>query len=153
MKSCDRANPALDTSGFSGSVALIDGPRVVAELALDANRRSAQTLAPAIAQLLARMQTNPRQIGLVATTIGPGSFTGLRIGVTTAKTFAYAVGAAVLGIGTLEAIAHGVPGEILAGQPREIHAVLNAQRRELFVGRFQATRRLLARWRATTDSP
>jgi tRNA threonylcarbamoyladenosine biosynthesis protein TsaB len=43
----------------------------------------------------------------------------------------------VLGIGTLEAIAHGVPPEVLSADQREIHAVLDAQRRELFVGRFR----------------
>ena len=58
------------------------------------------------------------------------------MGVTTAKTFAYAVGAEVIGVSTLEAIAHGLPEEWLAGQSREVHAVLDAQRKELFVGKF-----------------
>jgi len=110
----------------------------LAELMLDAQRRSAQTLAPAIADLLKSQQVEPDQIKLVATTIGPGSFTGLRVGVTTAKTFAYAVGAEVIGVSTLEAIAHGAPGESLAGETREIHAVLDALRKELFVGRFRS---------------
>jgi tRNA threonylcarbamoyladenosine biosynthesis protein TsaB len=129
---------AFDTSGFAGSVALLDGPRLLAETTLDAQRRSAQTLAPAIAGLLKSQQIEPGQISLVATTIGPGSFTGLRVGVTSAKTFAYAVGANVIGVSTLEAIAHGVPGELLSGGAGEIHAVLDAQRKELFVGRFRS---------------
>jgi len=130
---------AFDTSGFAGSVALLDGMAVLRETALAAERRSAQTLAPAIAGLLKESGAEPAQIKLVATTIGPGSFTGLRVGVTTAKTFAYAVGAQVLGISTLEAIAHGVPSEMLSPVPPEIHAVLDAQRRELFVGRFRVS--------------
>jgi tRNA threonylcarbamoyladenosine biosynthesis protein TsaB len=129
---------AFDTSGFSGSVAVLDGPRVLAERVLAAQRRSAQTLAPAIAELLAGQGIQPADIGLVAATVGPGSFTGLRVGVTSAKTFAYAVGAEVIGVSTLEALACGVPVERLAGQPREVQAVLDAQRGELFVGRFRS---------------
>jgi tRNA threonylcarbamoyladenosine biosynthesis protein TsaB len=127
---------ALDTSGLTGSIALLDGPRLVRETALPGDRRSAQTLAPAIVELLGQAGVKTAQIRLVATTIGPGSFTGLRVGVTAAKTFAYAAGAEVLGISTLEAIAHGVPAAVLTTNAGEIHAVLDAQRRELFVGRF-----------------
>jgi tRNA threonylcarbamoyladenosine biosynthesis protein TsaB len=75
-------------------------------------------------------------IDLVATTSGPGSFTGLRVGVTTAKTFAYAAGAELIGLSTLEVLAAQVPAEMLAGGAAEIHAVLDAQRKELFLGRF-----------------
>ena len=74
-------------------------------LALDPARRSARTLAPGIRHLLADAGWTPRDVALVAVSIGPGSFTGLRLGVMTAKAFAYAVGAPVLGIGTLEVIA------------------------------------------------
>src|SRR4051812_20605136 len=128
---------AFDTSGFAGSVALLDGPEVLREGALPAERRSAQTLAPAIDRLLKEAGVQPREVRLVATTIGPGSFTGLRVGVTTAKTFAYAVGAEVLGVSTLEAIAAGVPVDLVGGGEREGNAVLDAQRKELFVGRFR----------------
>src|SRR4051812_16307448 len=128
---------AFDTSGFAGSVALLDGPEVLREGALPAERRSAQTLAPAIDRLLKEAGVQPREVRLVATTIGPGSFTGLRVGVTTAKTFAYAVGAEVLGVSTLEAIAAGVPVDLLGDGEREVNAVLDAQRKELFVGRFR----------------
>jgi tRNA threonylcarbamoyl adenosine modification protein YeaZ len=76
---------------------------VLSETALDAHRRSAQTLAPAIVEMLSSVKVDPSQVRLVATTFGPGSFTGLRVGVTSAKTFAYAVGAEVLGVSTLAA--------------------------------------------------
>jgi tRNA threonylcarbamoyladenosine biosynthesis protein TsaB len=127
---------AFDTSGFAGSVALLDGPQLLAEETLDRERRSAQMLAPAIARLLAAQKTDPSRIGLVATTVGPGSFTGLRVGVTTAKAFAYAAQADVIGLSTLEVLAHQTPAEWLGTEPREIQAILDAQRKELFVGRF-----------------
>jgi len=143
---------AFDTSGLHGSVAILDGPKLLAERLLPTDRRSAQTLAPAIVELLAALQISARQIRLVATTIGPGSFTGLRVGITAAKTFAYAISAEVLGLSTLEVIAHGIqsdqPGANLLPEkfdssstrpetfPQEIHAILDAQRKELFLARF-----------------
>jgi tRNA threonylcarbamoyladenosine biosynthesis protein TsaB len=129
---------AFDTSGLAGSVALLDGSRLLAERMLEPGRRSAQTLAPVIVELLSAQQIEPRQIRLVATTVGPGSFTGLRVGVTSAKTFAYAVGAEVIGLSTLETIANQVPLELLSVGQSEVLAVLDAQRQELFLGRFRS---------------
>jgi tRNA threonylcarbamoyladenosine biosynthesis protein TsaB len=131
---------AFDTSGFAGSVAVLDGDCVLSEIALAAERRSAQTLAPAMIEALSMASVAPKQVQLVATTIGPGSFTGLRVGVTTAKTFAYAVGADVLGISTLETIAQQSLAAELPGQVGEIQAILHAERKEVFVGRFAIER-------------
>jgi tRNA threonylcarbamoyladenosine biosynthesis protein TsaB len=134
---------ALETSSQAGSVALlncnvageVDCDSVLSQRMLPADRRSAQSLAPAIAQVLAETDKKPADVGLVAVTIGPGSFTGLRVGVTTAKTFAYAAGCECLGVDTLEVIAAQVP---LGGQSGgELHAVLDAQRKELFLARFR----------------
>jgi tRNA threonylcarbamoyladenosine biosynthesis protein TsaB len=139
---------AFDTSGLAGSVALCDGPKLLAERQLDPERRSAQTLAPAIAELLAAAGIQPKQVGLVATTTGPGSFTGLRVGVTTAKTWAYATGGAIIGLSTLEVIAQQATlasgGEPPRTPSTEVHAVLDAQRKELFLGRFDADGQRLA---------
>jgi tRNA threonylcarbamoyladenosine biosynthesis protein TsaB len=135
------------TSGFSGSVALLAGGRLLAETMLAAGQRSGQSLAPAIDRVLQEQGVAPGQLQLIATTIGPGSFTGLRVGITTAKTLAYAVGAEVLGVSTLEALAMDAAENLLArappgasppGPPREIQAVLDAQRHEVFLGRFEA---------------
>ena len=129
---------AFDTSGFSGSVALLDRDRLLDEERLDAERRSARTLAPAIDRLLKRNGKAPGQVGLIATTVGPGSFTGLRVGVTTAKTLAYAIGAEIVGLSTLEiACRRPVPRMHGPEEPLQIEAVLDAQRGELFVGQFR----------------
>jgi tRNA threonylcarbamoyladenosine biosynthesis protein TsaB len=127
---------AFDTSGACGSIALVAGGQLLAEEPLDPSRRFAQTLVPEIDRLLKRHGVSPSQIGLVATTIGPGSFTGLRLAVTTAKTFAYATGAAVVGLSTLEAIAAGVPEGLFNDEPHEVQAIVDAQRREFFAARF-----------------
>jgi tRNA threonylcarbamoyladenosine biosynthesis protein TsaB len=97
------------------------------ERELAQGQRSAQSLAPALRQLLAEVGWQPRDVERVAVTIGPGSFTGLRVGVTTAKTFAYAVGAEVIGIDTLEVIATQAPSDV-----ERIAVALDAQRQEVF---------------------
>lgn len=142
---------AFDTSGFAGSVALLDDDQLLAQRQLDASRRSAQTLVPALAEVLAEAGVRPSDVRLVAATIGPGSFTGLRVGVTAAKTFAYAAGCDVIGLNTLDVIAAQVPADLLpsplVGEELgvrgsdssfpEIHALLDAQRKELFLARFR----------------
>lgn len=114
---------ALETSSTTGSVAaLVDG-HLLTEIALGREKRSAQTLAPAIRELLQSVGWRPEDVDLVAAGIGPGSFTGLRLGVTTAKVFAYAVKAEVLGIDTLETIANQVPAGV-----QRVMAIIDAQR-------------------------
>jgi tRNA threonylcarbamoyladenosine biosynthesis protein TsaB len=70
-------------------------------------------------------------------TVGPGSFTGLRVGVTTAKTFAYAAGTVILGIDTLETIAANLNGDCRPHiAPLELEVILDAQRGEIVAGSF-----------------
>lgn len=123
---------ALETVDFTGSVAALEGERLLLHLPLSTERRSAQTLVPGIQDLLAKVGWSACQIELVAVATGPGSFTGLRIGVTTAKTLAYAVGCDVLGVNTLVAIAQAVPLEVPS-----FSVVVDAQRGEVFVADLQ----------------
>lgn len=123
---------SLETIAAAGSVALLDDERIVAELELDTVRRSAQSLAPGIAHLLERAGWRPADVELVAVASGPGSFTGLRIGITTAKAFAYAVGCHVVGVNSLLTVAARAPRE-----PGAVSAAIDAQRGELFVADFQ----------------
>jgi tRNA threonylcarbamoyladenosine biosynthesis protein TsaB len=126
---------AFETSGMGGSVALLQGEQVLSQCALAEGRRSGQWLAPAIDEALRSAGRQPREVRLVAVTTGPGSFTGLRVGVTTAKTFAYAAGSDVIGLNTLDVIAAQVPAAQLR-QGAELHVVMDAQRKELFVARY-----------------
>jgi tRNA threonylcarbamoyladenosine biosynthesis protein TsaB len=122
---------AIETSGRHGSVAALlggdDQSQLIGEAVLAEDQRTAQALAPTIKQLLAASQWLPESIDLVAVTIGPGSFTGLRIGVTTAKAFAYAAGCEVIGVNTLDVIAAQVPP-----LDAPLWAASDAQRQELF---------------------
>lgn len=117
---------ALETTDPIGSVALFRDDECLSWHWLPHDRRSAQTLAPAIRDLLQEFRVPPEEIGLVGVSIGPGSFTGIRIGLVTAKTFAYAVGAEIIGIDTLEAVAAGVSPDT----PR-VAAMADAQRGDI----------------------
>jgi tRNA threonylcarbamoyladenosine biosynthesis protein TsaB len=123
---------AIETSLRNGSVALAKDGVVVASRMLSRETRSAQSLAPAVKELLAEQGWKPNELDAVGVTIGPGSFTGVRVGVTFAKVFCYAAGAPVVGLTTLEVIAaQAVEVE------GELHVVLDAQRNDLFHQAYQ----------------
>jgi tRNA threonylcarbamoyladenosine biosynthesis protein TsaB len=123
---------AIETSTLTGSVALLEDRRLVGCVTLDPKQRTAQSLAPAMAAQLRSAGWQPRHVNLVAVSHGPGSFTGLRIGVTAAKAFAYAVGAEVLGVNTLEVIAFQAQLDSQLLWP-----VIDAQRGQLFAALFR----------------
>jgi tRNA threonylcarbamoyladenosine biosynthesis protein TsaB len=129
---------AIETSGQRGSIATLsgasDGLRTIGQTMLTADKRTAQSLAPALQSLLAEAGWPPASIELVAVAVGPGSFTGLRIGVTTAKTFAYAVGAEIVGVNTLHVLAHQAT---VSCAP--LWTIMDAQRGELFAARYDAS--------------
>jgi tRNA threonylcarbamoyladenosine biosynthesis protein TsaB len=127
---------ALETSGTSGSVAAVDAGQLITQLELDPAMRSARALAPAVREVLVHVGWKPRDVQLVAVSVGPGSFTGLRLGVMTAKAFAYAAGAQILGVGSLDAIAACAPSKT-----NHVAAAIDAQRGEVYAGCFsrQAT--------------
>jgi tRNA threonylcarbamoyladenosine biosynthesis protein TsaB len=128
---------SLETSGRIGSVALLraDGGSlltVVDRQTLD-GQRTAQSLVPTIREALKEAGWRPAEVELICVTTGPGSFTGLRIGVVTAKTLAYATGADLVGVHTLAALAAGIEP-----RPERLWTVLDAQRQELFVNSFRS---------------
>ena len=96
---------AVESSSASGSIALLDGAGLVVESMLPSRPRIAQTLIPEMARLLRTVGWEVRDLELIAVVRGPGSFTGLRVGITAAKTLAYATGTAVIGVDTLEVLA------------------------------------------------
>ena len=122
---------ALETSSLTASVAAFEDEQLLDETAFDPPLRTAQSFAPAIARQLAAVHWRPADVQLIAVTVGPGSFTGLRVGVTAAKTLAYAVGAEVLGLNTLHVIAAQAPPQF-----PQLYAVLDAQREQLFAACF-----------------
>ena len=127
---------ALETTDAQGSVALCVGGEILTSRRLETERRSAQTLAPTIQETLTEFGWAPRDVDAVAVAVGPGSFTGLRVGVATAKMFAWAVGAKIVGVDALEAIASEIerlPNGEAAGT---VSVGIDAQRGDAAVRRF-----------------
>ena len=92
---------ALDTSTGQTGIALTDGQRML-ELSLPGGREQTRSVLPEIAWSMERLQVTREQVGAVAVATGPGSFTGLRVGLSIAKGFALAQGAEVIGVPTLD---------------------------------------------------
>ncbi len=133
----------IETSGRCGSIAIHRPGQEKAPIILQRQgRKHAQTLVLEVRNLLKQLQITPQQITGVGVSRGPGSFTGLRIGIAFAKTFGYVTGAPVLGIDTFEAIALSCPPEI-----NETYVISNAQRGDLFVGKY--TRVSAQQWQQT----
>lgn len=122
---------ALETTERIGTVAALDDAVLLREDRLNPDQQSARSLAPGIKRLLDEVDWKPADVELVAVTIGPGSFTGLRLGLATAKTFAYSVGASILGVGTLEVIAAAAPE---SASPLSV--VIDAQRGDVVACEF-----------------
>jgi tRNA threonylcarbamoyladenosine biosynthesis protein TsaB len=128
---------AIDTSGKNGGVALVrDGgsaPQVVANASIAVGSYSAQ-LIPQITSLLAQAAVEKRQIEAVVVASGPGSFTGLRVGIATAKGLAEVLGIVIVGITVLEAIA----ADVCRRRTCEgVIALLDAGRSEVYLGDYR----------------
>ena len=123
---------ALETSTLAGGVALVDGERLVAEYVLDVSVTHSDRLMAAVDRVLADARWAPRDVEGLAVSIGPGSFTGLRIGVSTAKGLAWALGVPITAVPTLDAMAAAVPW---AAWP--VCPVLEARRGEVYASLYR----------------
>ena len=123
---------AFDTSSASGSVALVDDNVVVAEWTSSSVAAHAVWLLPHIDGLLRGVNLGIRDMDLFAVANGPGSFTGLRIGVSVAKGLAWSLGKMVVGVSTLDALAMNFP---YAGMP--VCTLLDARRGELYAAIYE----------------
>lgn len=131
---------SIETSELRGSVALLCEGRVDHELALSSKFRSAQALAPAIAEVLAAEGWAAGHLEGIAVGIGPGSFTGLRVGIATAKTLAWALQIPTAPVGTLQAIAAQAAVDLAAksvSPPWRIVAASNAYRKQVFTATYE----------------
>ncbi len=123
---------AIETAARDGSVALVEDAAVVAEAAFPGGVRHAAGLLPLIDRLVRDRGWRPADLGQLYVSAGPGSFTGLRIGITVAKTLAVATGARLVAVPTLAVVVENAPAEAA-------HAVvlLDAKRDQVFTARFE----------------
>jgi tRNA threonylcarbamoyladenosine biosynthesis protein TsaB len=121
----------LETSQQPGFVAIAQGDRLLEIRRLDEARRHARDLAPTVAELLAKQNWQPRAIEAILVSRGPGSYTGLRVGVMSAKTFAYATRCALLSLETFAVIAAQSPPEI-----KHLTVLADAQQDKVYIQEF-----------------
>ena len=97
---------SIDTSSQVSSVAVLSAERVAAELSMQGALTHSETLMPHIGTALEMARVKKEELDGIAVSIGPGSFTGLRIGLAAAKMMAYALHIPLIAVPTLEALAH-----------------------------------------------
>lgn len=124
---------ALDTSTTRATLALSRGEEVHERLGPSAatGGRHGRNLLPEVADLLGAAGLKPRDLDALAVGLGPGSYTGLRVGVTAAKTLAFALGVPLVALDSFAAVARNAPIDA-----RSVHVVADAQRGDLYLTRF-----------------
>jgi tRNA threonylcarbamoyladenosine biosynthesis protein TsaB len=105
---------SVDTCLGACSTALIDGDRTLASMSEPMTRGHQERLAPMVAEMMAQSGRGFAEVDRIAATVGPGSFTGLRVGLAFAKGLSVALDKPCIGIGSLEALAFGIEGRVLA---------------------------------------
>lgn len=123
---------AIDTSTRSAGVAIYDGAQVLAESIWTSRDFHTVELAPMVAEMLKQAHITPSNLSAVAVALGPGSFTGLRIGLALAKGLAFGNKLPLVGIPTLDFLAAAQ-----ALLPMRMAAVLRAGRGRLAVGWYE----------------
>jgi len=148
----------VESSGPRGGVALLEDGRTLGEALFEAGMVHGREIAPAADRLLRAAGKGPADLGLVAVDIGPGSYTGLRVGLSAAKGLAYALGRPMIGVPSLDVLAEAAKGlgpilataldakwdqvygalyEIRSGRPERTTEML-AERPEAFAARVPA---------------
>ncbi len=123
---------ALDSTAIAATVALCDDEKLLSLTTVENGNTHSQTLLPMVEDTLARFELRPADIALFACSAGPGSFTGVRIGVSTVKGLAFGTNIPCLGVSTLEALAQN-----LVGFDGILCPVMNARRNQVYNALFR----------------
>lgn len=133
---------AIDTATSAITVALHDGESVLAESSTMDARRHGEYVAPGIAEVLTQAGRAAADVSAVVVGTGPGPFTGLRVGLVTARTFAFACGVPVFGVCSLDAMAHQAWLEVEAAELGRFCVVAtDARRQEVYWARYEISDR------------
>ncbi|MGX7245726.1 tRNA (adenosine(37)-N6)-threonylcarbamoyltransferase complex dimerization subunit type 1 TsaB [Enterococcus quebecensis] len=123
---------AIDTSNQTLTVAVCEEKKIIGQHTITVKRNHSLTLMPAITQLVKEVGLIPNDIDRIVVAQGPGSYTGLRIGVTTAKTLAYTLKKELVGISSLKALAANC---VIVDGP--IIPVFDARRNNVYTGAYE----------------
>jgi len=123
---------AIETSTMLGGIAIVDNEGLVSEVRLNVNVEHSERLMPEIDHLLRSSGLTIHDIDAFAISQGPGSFTGLRVGMATLKGLCFATGKPAIGVSTLEAMAWNFPYAVYPVCP-----VLDARRAQVFMALYR----------------
>ena len=131
---------AIETSGRTGSVAIAIGKQMLSEASFSAPMRHSAEIFPAVQGLLKRFNRKPNEIEHVYISIGPGSFTGLRIAAALAKAMNLANAAKIIAVDTLDVIAANATDYIKEEKAKDINriaTILDAKRGQFFIASYE----------------
>lgn len=130
----------IETATDVCSAAIAEGDRIISSGHISEPRSQASGLAPMIQDVLSRAGMHAGELSAVAVSAGPGSYTGLRVGVSTAKGICFGAGIPLIGIGTLTVIAQGVirTGACTAGEDCAIIPMIDARRMEVYTAVYDS---------------
>jgi tRNA threonylcarbamoyladenosine biosynthesis protein TsaB len=123
---------SIETSGRQGSIALALGAELLVEFPLSSAQRHAVELMPALQRLCQQQGWQSSKLEHLYLSLGPGSFTGLRIAVAIARTLSQAIGCKLVGVPSLDVIAENAPQEFPVVIP-----ILDAKRNQIFAARYE----------------
>ena len=118
---------AIDTSTDAVSVAVSNSKQLLASAHVASDRRHAELLVPMIKNICEQADISMREIDVVGVDVGPGLFTGMRVGIATAKTISQALDVPIIGVSSLDILARSV-----ATTDRVVLATIDARRGELY---------------------
>jgi tRNA threonylcarbamoyladenosine biosynthesis protein TsaB len=130
MKNEERIVLAIETALYPGSVSILEGASEIDFWVGSAEVSRSEDLLPIIADLLKKNRIQQKQIDLIGVSLGPGSFTGVRVGLATAKGLALGIGCECIGVPTLEALAAS------AEKKGKVRSVISGGRQEVFYQDF-----------------
>ncbi len=122
----------IETATMTGGVALVNDEQIISEYTLNVRTTHTARLMPALDQILRDSSVDKREIDGIAISLGPGSFTGLRIGMATAKGLALGLDIPLLGVPTLDALAGNIPFAAY-----QICAILDAKKKEIYYSLYR----------------
>lgn len=121
----------LDSSGLVASVAVIENDTLIAEYTINYKKTHSQTLLPMLDEIVRRIDLDLASVDCIAVAEGPGSFTGLRIGCSTAKGLGQALNKELVGVPTVDALAYN-----LVGSKDLVCPLMDARRNQVYTGLY-----------------
>ena len=133
----------IDTSSKRCTTCILEDNNVIAELHSDDEKTHSQTLMPLIDKMFTKTNLTLNDIDLLACSIGPGSFTGVRIGISTAKAFADVYNFKTVGVSSLEGLAYNIKNDISLLNINVICSLIDAKNENVYYGLFDKNYNML----------